>query len=240
MSTPFAPAVGLLPTIIAAAVAVAWALLLSTSTGCGARYSLLVCLCCATLLQLRSSYFFAIPPPGTTPSILPGSPICPLCSAKLQTVPTFLQFGLLFTNIYVVMNIMVFPTGEGGRGWKRAALLVPCSLPPSPFPCFLSWLLYMVDLPPTPTDNLKNRKPIRKPRSTPAPTLFYPHPLYFVPCPGCLLGAPDLPTKILDPQRGVTCSASRTPSSPPFSSTCSNLQSPHISMYGKGMPLVKN
>ena len=58
LSTPCAPAAGLLPTTAAAAVAIAWALLPSTSTGCCVRYSLLVYCCCAKLLLLRSSNFF--------------------------------------------------------------------------------------------------------------------------------------------------------------------------------------
>ena len=55
--------------------------------------------------------------------------------------------------------------------WKLSALPRPVFL--APIPCSLSRLLYAADLPPTPTDNLTNQKPIQKPRFTPAPTLFY-------------------------------------------------------------------
>ena len=67
LSTPYAPAAGLLPTATAAAVAVTWALLPSTSIGCCVRYSLLVCCCCATLLLLKSSYFFRHSSPWNHP-----------------------------------------------------------------------------------------------------------------------------------------------------------------------------
>ena len=43
-------------------------------------------------------FFPAIPPSGTTPPLLPGSPIFPLRSAKLQTVPTFLY------NYFIIAN----------------------------------------------------------------------------------------------------------------------------------------
>ena len=90
-SLPLCSSRRLLPTATAADVAAAWALLPSSTVRC-VSYSLLVCCCCATLLLLRSSYFPAILPPGTTPPpVLPDSPIFPLRSAKLQTVPTFLH-----------------------------------------------------------------------------------------------------------------------------------------------------
>ena len=117
----------------------------------------------------------------------------------------------------------------------RPVFLAPLPLPPS-----LSQLLYAADLPPTPTGKLNNQKPIRKPRSTPAPTLFYPRPPHLVPCPGCLLGAPDLPTNIRDTQRGLPYSTCDVPHLFPSSPPCSNLQSPHFPMYGQGLPLLKN
>ena len=56
------------------------------------RYSLLLCCCCATPVLLKSSHFCIMLPPGTTPALLPGFPIFPSRSAKLQTVQTFLRF----------------------------------------------------------------------------------------------------------------------------------------------------
>ena len=135
-----------------------------------------MCCCCATLLLLRSSYFSRHSSPRNHLPYTTGSPTFPLCSAKLQTVPTFLHFGLLFTTICVFIKIM-FPAGEG-RGVCAETDGSPSSrfLAPLPVPRSLSRLLFAADLPPTPTDNLNDQKPTRKPRSTPALTLFYPRP----------------------------------------------------------------
>ena len=64
-----------------------------------------------------------------------------ISSAKLQTILTFLYFGLLLTKFCVFSKIIASSPGEGGG--NRRFSLVPFSLPPRS----VSRLLYVADLP---------------------------------------------------------------------------------------------
>ena len=129
-SLPLCSCRRLLPTV--AAVASAWALLPSSSTGCCVRYSLLVCCCCAPLLLLRSSYFSAIPPPGTTPP--PYAARFPDISFSFRQIPDCSNI-LIFRsplqgNLRVYQYHRVPPPRGGGWGGVETD-----GSPSSGFPC---------------------------------------------------------------------------------------------------------
>ena len=102
------------------------------------------------------------------------------------------DFGLLFTKICVLINIMAFSSGEGG--WKLAALPRPIFPAPPPSPVPYPGYCTRLTCPILPTDNLNNRKPPptplrkiktrRRRNSSPLPSfppLAHPRPPLFSP-----------------------------------------------------------
>ena len=121
----------------------------------------------AETLLFFHNYFPLEPPP---PVLLGSSPF-PFRSDKLQTGPTFLPCGLLFTKICVFINIMAFsPVDEG---WKLAALPLSRFHSPSPSPVPYPSYCTRLTCPLPLSNNLNNRKPRQNLHFMPAPAITF-------------------------------------------------------------------
>ena len=200
LSTLYAPAVDI-PLTDTAAVAAAPALLPCTSTGCRVRYTLL--LCYAVLLRPSySSSSLPLDPPPHPPSLSLYYWFSDTSSLFCQT-PDSSDILRCWSPLHENMRVHPYHgVLRGGGGRKLVAL--PCSVSPppstSPVPSrgYYTWqtcpLLRQIAS--------TTRSPFRSRVLCLRPPLFYPSPPHLVPCPGCLLGAPVLPTRTLGTQMG--------------------------------------